>query len=191
MAALTTRHKQRGESLLFTLVTLLILLLGFLYTMRHTLLDISLTGNNLQRQKDVQVSDVALRNLEQQIAAVYSSQPLEISASTQAWYRDVAPGTPFPGGPGSGAAPSASYWASCVGSSSASARCGVVSVASGSTVLPYTAMAVVQPTGRTDANACGLPQFRAIYYDIFLRVTETSGATSAVTETVYKLCTLS
>jgi hypothetical protein len=56
----------------------------------------------------------------------------------------------------------------------------------------YTALAVVQPAGRTpDTDGCHLNSnfTLASYYTIYIRVRETSGVTSATTETVYRLCT--
>ena len=38
------------------------------------------------------------------------------------------------------------------------------------TALPYSALVVVQPTGRTDQFACGMSLFRAVYYDIYIQV---------------------
>ena len=176
------KRRTRGETLLLTLVTLLILSLGLLYSMRNVSLDALLSGNTLARQKDIQVSDFALRALEQAILNVYADQPLEISASGQLWYRSVAAGT---------APPSAAYWKTCLGSGNAATRCGSLVVAIGNGAGAYTALAVVQPTGRSDAYACGLSQFHALYYDIFINVAEPGGVTSTTTETVYRICTLS
>lgn len=60
----------------------------------------------------------------------------------------------------------------------------------GNTALPFTALAVVQATGRQDLYACPLGNgaLAANYYDVFLNIKESSGATSATTETVIKLC---
>ena len=41
------------------------------------------------------------------------------------------------------------------------------------TALPYSALVVVQPTGRTDQFACGMGLFKAVYYDIYIQVSGT------------------
>ncbi|MDE2175944.1 MAG: hypothetical protein KGJ54_11760, partial [Betaproteobacteria bacterium] len=68
MAALTpnlTRRDEGGYVLLLTLITLVVLLFGVLFTMRGTLLQGVMTGNTVQRQKDVQAGDMALRQVQQ------------------------------------------------------------------------------------------------------------------------------
>ena len=183
MEALNAR-RQRGETLILVLVTLLVMCLGLLYTLRGVSLDAQMAGNTLARQKDNQVADIALRNLESQILAVYGAQPLEVSASGQTWFRSVAAGT---------AGPANSYWTSCAGNSSSSLRCAseTVTVTVNSVALAYNVLAVVQPTGQYDLYACGLSQYKALYYDVFLNVAEPNGATSTTVETIYRLCTLS
>lgn len=175
-----TRIHQRGETLIFTLLILMVVMLSFMYLMRGVMSDTLMTGNNLARQKDVHVADIAMRNVEQSIFLAYGGSPLEYSALSSAWYRDVPNGT---------ASPDASYWASCSGNASAALRCAPVTLNFGAAVLPgYTALAVVQPTGRTDPYTCNLTQFLAVYYDVYIHTTESSGATAATTHTVYKLC---
>lgn len=175
---------QRGDVLVLVLATLLVMCMGLLYTLRSVSFDAQMAGNTLARQKDAQVADIALRNLESQIQAVYGAQPLEIAASGQTWYRSVSPGT---------AAPTAAYWQACSGNASAASRCApeTVAVTANSTTLSYNVLAVVQPTGQSDAYACGLSQYRAMYYDIFLNVAEPNNVTSTTVETIYRLCTLS
>jgi Tfp pilus assembly protein PilX len=177
----TLIRRPRGETLVLTLITLLVLCLGFLYTLRSVTLDAQMAGNTLARQKDTQVADIALRNMESQILAVYGAQPLEVSASSQTWFRAVSAGT---------AAPDYAYWSTCLGNSNTAQRCGALTVTVNNT-LAYSVLAVVQPTGQSDAYACGLSQYRALYYDIFLNVAEPNGATSTTVETIYRVCTLS
>jgi Tfp pilus assembly protein PilX len=179
------RRRQRGDILLITLVCLLVCLMGLLVAMRSGVSESLMNGNNLARQKDVQVGDIALRQVESQIQSVYGGMPLETSASAQPWYRDVTAGT---------AAPAASYWANCVGNSTASARCASLSLAVNGSAIPYKAYAVVQPTGRYDSTSCAMGsavQYTAEYYDIFIHVAESSGATAVNTETVFRICTIS
>lgn len=181
MAAQLSPRPRRGDALLATLLCLLVCLLAVLYAMRGTTIDTLLTGNNLAKQKSAQSGDIALRALESQILAMYGGRPLELSAQAQPWWRAVAPGA---------APPDAAYWASCLGNANPALRCSKFTLALGGSPLPYTALAVVQPTGRIDGTSCTLSQYQAIYYDIYLNVTESSGASGAVTETIYKLCAI-
>jgi Tfp pilus assembly protein PilX len=174
---------QRGDIMLVTMVFLLVCLLGLLVSMRDGVVQTVMTGNHLARQRDVQVADVALRTLENQMSIYSGGQDLKLSALGQAWWRDVPAGT---------LAPSGTYWDSCLGSSDTTARCGSVTVAVNGTTLPYTAYAVVQPTGRYDSTSCDLGtqgQFTAVYYDVFVHLQESNGTTAVDTETVYRLCT--
>lgn len=175
------RRGQRGDVLLVTLVLMLVVLLGVVMALRQSLASQWLAGNNLTQQKDVHATDIALRVLEGQVTGISAGMPLEVAAAGQDWYRDVAPGT---------AAPTPAYWASCVGNSNAALRCSSFSVVANGTTLPYTAYAVVQPTGRSDSHSCSLAQYQAIYYDLIVRVQETGGATSATSQTVYRICTI-
>jgi len=174
--------RQRGDIMLVTLVFLLLCLLGLVVSMRDSMINTTMNGNNLARQKDVQVADIALRQLETQVLAAYGGQALELSASGQPWWRNVAAGT---------AAPTGTYWDSCLGNATDSARCGAVSVAVNGSALNYTALAVVQPTGRSDSTSCDLAQFQAVYYDLYVHVKESNGVTAVNTETVYRICTSS
>lgn len=175
MASLASR-RQAGNILLTTLIVMLLVFLGFLYMARDTLVDTQLTGHMSARQKAIQAGDLALRMLEESILSASAGQPLEIAAAGQPWYRPVPPGQ---------SGPDLNYWAHCQGASPP-ANCGVVSLPPG---VPYSAYAVVQPTGRTDDFSCGLSQYKALYYDIFLHLVASSPqSTAADTETVYKLC---
>lgn len=182
MSCSTASRGQRGDILLVTMVFLLLALLAVLTAMRSGIVDTQLAGNNLARQRDVQVADIALRQIESQINSASAGMPLETSASTQPWYRDVSAGA---------AAPTAAYWNDCLGNSAAASRCGSLAVTIGGSALPYTAYAVVQPTGRSDGTACTLGtsgQFTANYYDVFIHVAEANGATAVNTETIYRIC---
>lgn len=182
-ARLQSRHRSRqgGYVLLLSLITLLVIFLGFLYVLHGTFSDAQMTGNAVQRSKDMQASDLALRTLDHQIAqAASGGQALELAATSQPWWRAVPPGT---------AAPTAAYWGSCVGASNPANQCEQVTPPGGGS-LPgnYQALAVVQPTGRTDSYSCQIAQYTAVYYDIFIHTAEPNGKTAADTETVYKLC---
>ncbi len=179
------RRRQRGYVLFVSLIALLVLYLGFLYFIHGTLSDAQLTGNAVQRSKNLQASDLALRAVMQQIDQIAASgQMLEISATSQAWWRAVNPGT---------AIPDATYWSQCAQSTDPTARCEQVAAPTGSS-LPghyadqYQSLAVVQPTGRFDSYSCQIPQYTAVYYDIVIHTAEANGRTAADTETVYKLC---
>lgn len=176
-----SRPQQRGEAVLITLVFLLVCLLGLVVAMRDGIVGTMAAGNDLARQKGVQIADIALRQVENRILAVYRGMPLQVSATGQAWWRDVAAAT---------AAPTPSYWDRCVDNPDATLRCASIAVAIDGTSLPYVAYAVVQPTGRSDATTCSLAQYTAVYYAIHLHVMESNGATAVDTETVYRLCTI-
>lgn len=174
------RKRQTGEALLFTLLAIVVIFLGFLYAMRNVVSNTTMTGNNLARQKNVQVADIALRNLQQIISDRYGGLPLEVSTVAEPWWRTGTPIT-IP----------AAYWNSCLGNTDKTARCGNVPVSIGNTALNYQALAVVQASGRApDVSACpdAGQDFVAYYYDIYIYVQENPGVTTATTETVHKLC---
>ena len=178
---------QRGDVMLIVLIFLLVFMLGLVVSMRGNIIGTQLVGNNLQRQKDVQVSDIALAQVEALMTATSrtTGTSLEIavgSGSAQpAWYRDVPAGT---------APPPDTYWASCLGNADPTLRCASLTVTNNGANMPYNMLAVVQPTGRTDPTNCIVsPYLTAYYYAIYLRMKESSGATTSVTETIYKLCT--
>jgi hypothetical protein len=177
----TPPRRQRGEIVLVTLVFLLVSLLGLMVSMRDGIVNTMTVGNNLARQKGVQVADIALRQVESRILAAYAGMPLQLSAGSQAWWRDVSATTP---------APAPGYWDACLGNADATRRCASIALAVDGRPLPYTAYAVVQPTGRSDATSCSLAQYMAVYYAIHLHVKEANGATAVDTETVYRLCIL-
>ncbi|MHB1668052.1 hypothetical protein [Thiomonas sp.] len=197
MAALNHRAQRKPEQgfvLLLTLITLLVLLFGVLFTMRGTLLQTAMTGNTMQRQKDVQASDLALRQVQQAIIQTANNAgdvPLEIAATGKAWFY-IPPnnGSVWPV-PGTGTA--ATYWQTCQGNGTCDTVANVASVISPAPpALPggYTALATVVPTNQpTDAYSCGNTGFTATYYDIFLHTQEANATTAATTETVFKLCT--
>lgn len=182
------RHGQRGDTLLVTLLVLLVLFMGVVYTMRTTVVDAFTAGNTLARQKDTQISDLALRLAEATIYSSSSGMALELSGLNQPWYRVVAPGT---------SGPNSAYWSSCLGNNTTSLRCGSISLAVNGQTPPYLAYAVVQPTGYHDVYACAVQGQTAWYYDIYLYIAEAPGGatnsayTNITTETVYKLCVTS
>lgn len=197
MAALNrvvTRRPEQGYVMLLTLITLLVLLFGVLFTMRGTLLQTVMTGNTMQRQKDVQASDLALRLMQQTIIQTAQSAgtvPLEIAASGKPWfYIPANTGSPWTV-PGTGTA--ATYWQTCQTANT----CDTVANAASSLSPPppnlaagYTALVTVVPTNQpVDAYACANTGYTANYYDIFLHTVEANGTTAANTETVFKLCT--
>ncbi len=174
---------QRGDVLLLVMISLLVCLLGLVYAMRDTIINTQVTGNNLARQKDAQVSDVALHIFENTITSAYGGQVLELSASSQPWWRSVPAGTAPPGDP----ATSPNYWSNCLNNADPTLRCSQVALPAN---LGYSAYAVAQPTGHTGAggNCQGLILLTPYYYDVFIHVVETSRDTSATSEMVFKLC---
>jgi Tfp pilus assembly protein PilX len=182
-------RRQRGDILLVVMVFLLVSLLGLVVSMRQNIVSTLMGGNNLQRQRNVQVSDVAMRQVESLINTAAAGQTLEVTAFTQPWMRIVAGGTASP------TATSSTYWDSCLGNSDNTLRCGTLTPTVNGTALGYTALVVVQPTGRYDLNACQLngigkgSNLTATYYDVFVHIKEANGVTSNNIEMVYRLCT--
>ena len=201
MAALNHRAQRKPEQgfvLLLTLLTLLVLLFGVLFTMRGTLLQTAMTGNTLQRQKDVQASDLALRQVQQAIIQTANNAgdvPLEIAATGKAWFYIPPVSTATPPIPwvNPGIGTNANFWQTCQASGTCDTVANVASAISPAPpALPggYTALATVVPTNQpTDAYSCGNTGFTATYYDIFLRTQEANAVTAVNTETVFKLCT--
>jgi hypothetical protein len=176
-------RRQRGDIMLVTLVFLLVLLLGLLVSMRDGIVTTTMTGNNLVRQKDVQLGDVGLGVLLSTIQTTSAGQTLELTASTQPWWRSVAAGT---------APPSGSYWDNCASETTSSATsCGVITLPPGpdGLALPYVAYGVVQPTSAGDSTTCPFTQYNlAVYYVLYVHVKEVNGSTAANSETIYRLC---
>ena len=194
MAALTRRRPcppraARGYVLLLTLISLVVLLFGVLFTMRGTLLQSVMTGNTLQRQKNVQASDLALRQVEQTIVSTVQGAgtvPLEVAAAGKAWFY-IPPGPaawPAPGAAGA----NAGFWSTCAGvhCDSLANVVGTVAPQLGGDRILVTVVPTNQPT---NAYACGATGYTASYYDIFLHTAEANGTTAANTDTVFKLCT--
>jgi hypothetical protein len=183
-----SRRLQRGDILLVTLLLLLLSLLALILMMRDTILSTNHAGNNLSRQKDTQVADIAMQSIRNQImAAAPAGLPLTSSPNliSQPWWRDVVASA-------AASPPSAAYWKSCLGNTDATLRCGAVPLTLGTTTLPYTALAVVQPTGRTDPNSpqcsIGMGLVQGVFYAVFIHVQELNGLTSVSTESVYQAC---
>ena len=185
------RRNERGDIMLVTMVFLLLCLLGLIGSMRETIVSTTLAGNNLMRQKDTQIADVAQQYIRNQIlAANVGGTPLATSTAitNQAWWRDVSPTA-------AASPPTTSYWAACLGNSDVTKRCGSVTLSISGTTLPYTALAVVQPTGRSDQHnpVCSIGSsssslMQAVYYAVFIHVQESNGATNVNTESVYTAC---
>ena len=176
-------RRQRGDILLVVMVFLLVCLLGLVVSMRDGIVSTLMGGNNLARQRDVQVSDIAIRQVEGQILTDYGGQSLDISAAASAepWMRLVAGGTGAPSA-------TAGYWDNCLGNSDNTLRCGSITPTVNGVALGYTALAVVQFTGRKDPFACQITGQIALFYDVFIHVKEANGVTSSDTETIYRLC---
>lgn len=193
MAALTHSAPRRTESgyvLLLTLITLVVLLFGVLFTMRGNLLQSVMTGNTAQRQKDVQMGDLALRLMQQNIlnATSQGTQTLEsASLGTGAPWFFIPPSSQLTcNGNTAWCNPNAAYWASCSSTSTSKFCWSLPNMPGG-----YTASTVVVPTNLPPGglSACGGdPSLTAKYYAIFLHIIEPNGMTSADTQTVFRLC---
>jgi Tfp pilus assembly protein PilX len=156
--------------LILSLLVLLVLYLGFLYTMRGVIQETQINGNFVARHKAQQVADVALRQLQGLAYSTSQGVALELSASAQPWYRDVKPGTASP------TSTSPTYWSSCLGNSDTTLRCGSIPVKIGSSALPYGVLAVAQPTGRVEQYSSCPNGLTAMYYDVYLYVSESTTA---------------
>jgi hypothetical protein len=188
---LAAGRRQRGDIMLVTMVFLLLCLLGLIGSMRDTIVSTNLASNNLMRQKDTQVADIAQQAVRNAILAAnvggisLAASPVIVS---KAWWRDVPPAT-------AATPPDAAYWAACLGNSDVTKRCGQIALTVGASTLPYTALAVVQPTGRSDPQntLCGTGSgpsqlMQAAYYAVFVHIQEANGATGVNTESVYTTC---
>lgn len=205
MAALTAHkspaapqaRRQQGYVLLLTLIVLLVLLFGALFTLRGNLLQSVMTGNTAQRQKNVQAGDLALRQVQQALITTIQSSgtTLDIAASGQPWfYTPTTTPWPLPGTPGA----NANFWATCMTAGHCDTLSDMTSAISPAPPSvtdgngkPYQVLVTVTPTNRaTDQYACGTNNlYYARYYAIFLNVREANGTTAANTQTVIKLCT--
>ncbi len=195
MASLTVsrraRPRQQGYVLLLSLLSLLVLLFGVLFTMRGTLLQTVITGNTLQRQKDVQASDLVLRKVQQVIINTVQGAgnvPLEVAASGKPWFYVPNASSTAWTVPGSSAA--ATYWSATSASGCyANKTCDTISDMD-SSVSGYDALVTVVPTNLpVNPYSCQTSSYIASYYDIFIHTVEANGSTGASTETVFKLCT--
>lgn len=171
------RHRQRGAITLFALVALLLIFLGALYTFRGSLLDTSLTDKASARQKDVQVSDLALQWLTQQMVSTSQGSPLETMATTQPWF--------LPAQASGAVTPTPAYWSACEQQSTKTQTCAQAVMPSG---VPQQAWVFVQPTGRTDPYGCNTSGFVALFYDVWVHVVDPRTNVAADTESLYKLC---
>ncbi len=181
-ASATRARAQRGDIMLVTMVFLLVCLLGLIVSMRDGIVTTTMTGNNLVRQKNVHVADLALAVVASNIDATVklNAQALSLSATAKNWYRQG----------GVSAAPTAAYWDTCyTATTSTTTSCGTFSpLTVGTDTLPYTVYAVVQEaqSGLPKSTAC--QPFTTVYYDVFVHVKESNGATAADTESIYKVC---
>jgi len=207
----TPAQREQGYILLLTLITLVVLLFGVLFVTRGNLLQTVMTGNTLQRQKDVQVGDLALRQV--QLAIIQTAcngSPntcglLQTVAQGQPWFpvTDAASSMPWTGS----SYPTQTFWANCLANQTCDSLAHIKSTVLASVspppdVLPGAAniLAVVVPAALppdssacvvTTANGTTAPAngYTANYYEIFLNVREANGQTAVTTDNVFKLCT--
>ena len=181
-ASVTRARAQRGDIMLVTMVFLLVCLLGLIVSMRDGIVTTLMNGNNLVRQKDVHVADLALGIVANNIDTTVglNGLPLVLSASAKNWYRAG----------GVSAAPTAAYWNTCYSATtSTTTSCGTVSpITVGTDTLPYTVYAVVQEAASDLSTVSACAPLTTVYYDVFVHVKESNGATAADTESIYKVC---
>jgi len=197
---------QRGYVLLLTLITLVVLLFGVLFTLRGDLLQNVMTGNTAQRQKDVQVGDIALRQVQQALIATIQNggnQVLDVAAHGQPWFFTPPAGSmpasaPFYASPPGTPNAYPGFWTNCQGNNQCAPLSSVVSVLNPAPPAiaatggqPYRILVSVWPTNQpTNAYACGTTGYTASYYAIYLHIVEPNGTTATNTQSVIKLCTL-
>ena len=171
--------RQRGSILLVSLVALLLLFIGALFTLRGVLTDTALTDAFNERQKATIASDLALQWTVSQIEATYQASQghvLEISAAGKPWFLSTAQPQ----------VPDATYWSTCETNPSSTYVCAPVTLANSA---PQRAWVFVQPTGRSDPSACGDTQsLTAWYYDIWVHTVDPRTQTGVDTESLFKLC---
>ncbi len=153
-------NAQRGSVLLLSLIVLLLMFLGVLFTLRGVLTDTALTDSFSERQKDVQASDLALQWAVSQFKPL---MPLEINAAGQAWWRNVLPAQ--------AQQPNSAYWKTCMAGPVGTTTCAQATMPAGVT---QTAWWFVQPTGITG------------YYDVWVHTIDARGQVFTDTESVYK-----
>lgn len=176
--------RQQGYVLLLTLITLLVLLFGVLFTMRGTVLQTAMVGNTVQRQKDVQTSDIALRVIQQTLINASNNAggaPLETISPQPAWFS-----WPSSSAAAWWPAPNAAYWTQAIQAGNAYS----VPLPAGTPARAWAL--VVSANLASDRHANGCPSgTRGTYYDIFIHTAEANNVTAANTETLFKLCTVS
>lgn len=173
----TARGGQSGSILLVTLVALLLMFIGALFTLRGVLTDSALTDAFSQRQKDTQASTLALQALVQKIqqsCSVNGGPVLQICGSGQPWML-LSPLT---------APPTPAYWSACANGSTSSATCASISLANGA---PQQAWGFVQWTGRSESsNSQGIT---AWYYDVWIHTVDPRTHVAVDTESLYRKLT--
>jgi len=202
-------RREHGYVLLLTLIVLVVLLFGALFITRGNLLQTVMTGNTVQRQKDVQIGDLALQQVGSAIlqTCCTGGNPRKCSPPTAplAWFPVIDASTPPPW---SGVAPTPSFWASCLANNTCDTLAHIRSSVLGNLnpappAIPGSdniLVTVVPTTFPTDSSACSSrspngvtnpdPSHTANYYEIFLNIREANGRTAATTDSIYKLCAL-
>ena len=199
--ALRGAQQQNGYVLLLTLITLVVLLFGVLFTLRGNLLQSAMTGNTAQKQKNAQAGDLALRQAQQALIVTMqnaNNQVLDVAASGKPWFyaptvSPTAPASAVPGTPG----PYANFWTTCSANNQCAPLSSLVSVLTNPPAIndasgqPYQILVSVWPTNRaTNAYNCGTTGYTASYYAVYLRITEANGSTAINTQSVIKLCSI-
>lgn len=202
------RPSQRGDVLLFVLVSLLILLLGALYLMREQFNDSFFAGNSLQRQKNVHVADQALalafEEIERTLRATDGGMTLDVAVKVSAdqanWFLSPTGSEAWPA-PGALESINEGYWSLC-SERNADKPCTKL-CSDASQQLPcdpaqlpayYVATMVVVPTNlHPDVHLCATTGYVAMFYSVFVHVQEAKsgkqlGPTSATVESVFRQC---
>jgi Tfp pilus assembly protein PilX len=205
-------QREQGYVLLLTLIVLVVLLFGVLFVTRGDLLQTAMTGNTVQRQKNLQIGDMALQQVRSAIVQTAcggnqnTCQQLQNTAQGKPWFPVTDAGSALPW---SGTTPTQAFWTSCLANSTCDTLTHIQSSVLGNlnpapAAIPGSSnilVAVVPTTLPADPSACYVmfpngsstsnSTYTANYYEIFLNIREANGQTGASTESVYKLCTAS
>ena len=153
-------RQQRGSVLLLSLIILMLMFLGTLFTLRGVLTDTALTDSFSERQKDVQASDLALQWAVSEIKPLI---PLESNAPGQLWWRTVLPTQ--------AQQPDQAYWNTCMKKPVGTTTCAQATMPNGT---PQTAWWFAQPTGIAGD------------YDIWVHTSDSRGKVFTDTESLYQ-----
>lgn len=168
-------NRQYGNALIISVLSLLLLTLGFFAMMRVVRNDVLIAGALSWHNRGKQISEIALSRTITDVNTASEGIPLEFLPDSTAWLRR-----------GSNlSTPNNDYWASCSATNSDLAkRCEMITMGN---FKVYRAVQTTTVVDSSSTNSC-FPSSQ-IYYKVYLHLEEVSGNGAQVdTETVYWLC---